>query len=1093
MKSERFMAVLLGVAALLATASRARADNDPAARFRGAPTYDLAVTNVKWEAATEQHSYVMFDLSWSYSWRAAWVEDNSVTGAPLKVENWDAAWVFVKFLAEKDKKESIERNHWRHATLSHDASHHVMLVGATNTVGLADDGSKGIGVFIYRDAIGHGNNDFRGVKLRWLHATDKVDPRKAALAVHPIAMVYVPECPFKVGTGCKSKVAPFADGPTRPLVGMIREDFATEECGSFTDGSWRGGATVPFLVDSGWSGPVTEGTNARRVGLVAGQLWGTLVWDTHNRCPQLNTIGVPGALNDGFPTGYRAFYCMKYELTQGQYAAFINSLPPDVAAKRAFISGDGQSDAPPKIDKIEVNVGAGYRPHVIKEQDGHTIACSGDKIPKIPITPDAGKSKGLDVEGERDPTIDALVAEAMTDENKPKRPPVYTARMPHRACNYLSWLDGFAYAVWAGLRPMTELEYEKACRGPRQPIPCERAWGTTEGTKATGLLDAGLPTERFTQGNHASPFEGMRRVGIFATATSDRVASGGSYWGIMELGGNVAEYTVTPATAAGRAFRGTHGDGSVPTGKPDAEIQRGGTGYNANTAGFDTAPADWPPEQRSLREGTDGVGQRGYDHNPVSDRTRAVIPYHFRHQMSGWRAVRTATAGTQPTKASPKPAVAVARGDTLPPEPARTDTVKITNVRWEAGTEQHCHVTFDLSWENSWRAAWTEAAERNVTGAPLKTESWDAAWVFVKFRQPGANASVPATLSADAAHHTMPAGAASAVGRSDDGQKGVGLFVYKGAVGHGPNAFRNVKVRWLHGADKADPGKVSLSAHAIEMVYVPEGPFRSRSPFGRPSALINSRDPAPNGYGAFYCMKRSISQGQYAEFLNSVAADLPAASYNAERYKALPHDAAKRYSAKLHGLNGYTIRVVNGVYTADTPDRACNFLSWPDILSYAAWAGLRPITDLEYEKAYRGPREPAQGEDAWADAVCAPAESIGKTAAGHGSSYWGIRELSLSGNVHEWPGTVQTASKAGPGAGFKGTHGDGTPEAPSDWPSAAFGEGFWNGAWIGTGGISSIGIWVAVTEIDRLWGSTWWAVDSDRTGRFGARAVRTAP
>jgi hypothetical protein len=56
-----------------------------------------------------------------------------------------------------------------------------------------------------------------------------------------------------------------------------------------------------------------------------------------------------------------------------------------------------------------------------------------------------------------------------------------------------------------------------------------------------------------------------------------------------------------------------------------------------------------------------------------------------------------------------------------------------------------------------------------------------------------------------------------------------------------------------------------------------------------------------------------------------------------------------------------------------------------------------------------------------------------------------------------------------------------------------FGEGFWNGAWIGTPGIGHIGIWVVPAEVDRLWGSAWWAVDSDRTGRFGARAVRTAP
>jgi hypothetical protein len=69
------------------------ADNDPAARFRGAPTYDLAVTNVKWEAGTKDYSFVMFDLSWGHSWRAKWVEPaaTSVTGKDMELENWDAA------------------------------------------------------------------------------------------------------------------------------------------------------------------------------------------------------------------------------------------------------------------------------------------------------------------------------------------------------------------------------------------------------------------------------------------------------------------------------------------------------------------------------------------------------------------------------------------------------------------------------------------------------------------------------------------------------------------------------------------------------------------------------------------------------------------------------------------------------------------------------------------------------------------------------------------------------------------------------------------------------------------------------------------
>ena len=226
---------------LLAAASAAWADNpstglgagDPAARFRGAPTYDFGVTNVKWEAGTEDYSWVTFDLSWSFSWRAKWVEPaaTSATGKDLEVENWDAAYVFVKFLPEKDSKKSIERNHWQHASLTVDPAQNVMPAGATHTVHLVDNpstglpstglgaggaGRQGLGVFIYRDAIGHGRNDWKGIKLRWQHpptpeqARAAFDPAKAAIKVHPIAMVYVPEGPFKVGQAVESGLSHFA-------------------------------------------------------------------------------------------------------------------------------------------------------------------------------------------------------------------------------------------------------------------------------------------------------------------------------------------------------------------------------------------------------------------------------------------------------------------------------------------------------------------------------------------------------------------------------------------------------------------------------------------------------------------------------------------------------------------------------------------------------------------------------------------------------------------------------------------------------------------------------------------------------------------
>ena len=56
------------------------------------------------------------------------------------------------------------------------------------------------------------------------------------------------------------------------------------------------------------------------------------------------------------------------------------------------------------------------------------------------------------------------------------------------ACNYLSVNDMLAYADWAGLRPLSEMEYEKMGRRPYPQAPDARGW-------AGGVRDlAELPT-----------------------------------------------------------------------------------------------------------------------------------------------------------------------------------------------------------------------------------------------------------------------------------------------------------------------------------------------------------------------------------------------------------------------------------------------------------------------------------------------------------------------------------------------------------------------------------------------------------------------
>jgi formylglycine-generating enzyme required for sulfatase activity len=144
--------------------------------------------------------------------------------------------------------------------------------------------------------------------------------------------------------------------------------------------------------------------------------------------------------------------------------------------------------------------------------------------------------------------------------------PVYTAPNPEYAIHAISSSDLMAYADWAGMRPMSELEYEKACRGANNlPIPLEYAWGNTTLVGTSTLLNTGLNNEISAVAN-ANYFllGGTRRCGMFATATSDRVASGGTYYGVMDMSGNVAEIAVTVGTPTNRMFnKNIHGDGTI--------------------------------------------------------------------------------------------------------------------------------------------------------------------------------------------------------------------------------------------------------------------------------------------------------------------------------------------------------------------------------------------------------------------------------------------------------------------------------------------------------------------------------------------------
>lgn len=412
--------------------------------------------------------------------------------------NRDAAWVFVKFQAPGS-------NNWQHATFFTNDADHIAAGGS-----VVNASSDGKGVFIYRTDTGTGGVSFSRMQLKWNYGADGYtfangDP--VNVSVQAIEMVHIPQGAFYVGSG-GSEVSAFYQYPA---------------------------TNTPYLVAN--EDAITVGTTAGNMDYPSSTYGGDRT----------------GPIPAGFPKGYNAFYCMKYEVTQGQYVDFLNKLTAGQCSNRYSSSSSGS----------RYTIGGSYTN--------------------------------------------------------------YTCTAPDRACNFISWSDGCAYAAWAGLRPMTELEFEKACRGPAVPVTNEYAWGSTAISPTTGIVNDGTGTDTATGGNCnyiACTPDGPFRVGIYATASSGREQAGAGYYGALELSGNLWERCVTVGSPNGRNFIGTHGSGVLnatgDTTNSDWYINATGSGYRGGM---------WFGGATSAR---------------VSDRNLAASAGTGRYFDHGWRAGRLA-------------------------------------------------------------------------------------------------------------------------------------------------------------------------------------------------------------------------------------------------------------------------------------------------------------------------------------------------------------------------------------------------------------------------------------------------------------------
>ncbi|MBI2271004.1 MAG: SUMF1/EgtB/PvdO family nonheme iron enzyme [Bacteroidetes bacterium] len=494
--------------------------------------------------ATSDYTLVNCDISWNNSWRTS--------AGP---SNWDAAWVFIKYRLKTQTT-------WNHATLNWvdgTGSGDGHTEPANSNIASRNDNSAGgaYGVFIHRDAdMVNGSVNYTGVKLRWNYGVDGLaDGDSVEVCVFAIEMVYVPQGSFDAGDGTSSNREGHFENATAGTVFQITSEGA---------------------LTLGGGGAGTLGNN------------------------NAFAMGVPDDFNDvtsqslpaAFPKGYNAFYCMKYEISQDQYVAFLNKLTRDQQNART------NTDLATGITSV-TNRYVMSNTSTLLYRNG--IRCDATIHTSDPIT------FYCDLDG------DGTANESVDGQNI--------------ACNLLNWADLSAYLDWAALRPMTELEYEKACRGTQAALADEYAWGSTSITQATGISNSGANNETASNagangayGNHAS-IQGPMRVGNFGQGVNTREGVGASYYGIMELTGNLWDRSVSVGNATGRAFTGTHGNGVL-------------------TSGGDADANNWPVTDAIGTGFRGGAWYTSALNLRVSDRRNAAESYSVRSVRHGGRGIR---------------------------------------------------------------------------------------------------------------------------------------------------------------------------------------------------------------------------------------------------------------------------------------------------------------------------------------------------------------------------------------------------------------------------------------------------------------------
>jgi formylglycine-generating enzyme required for sulfatase activity len=301
--------------------------------------------------------------------------------------------------------------------------------------------------------------------------------------------------------------------------------------------------------------------------------------------------------------------------------------------------------------------------------------------------------------------------------------------------------------------------------------------------------------------------------------------------------------------------------------------------------------------------------------------------------------------------------------------------------------EEYIVVQFNLSWDYSFRV---EDGDNT---------NWDAAWVFLKYKRTDQSNVQWGHATLHGSGHHIPGNFTSSLGETGGVNKGI--FVYPSVIFSNTATINGMRLRWNYGENGLLPEhEVDIRVFGIEMVHVPQGSFyvgsgggeanrfhaaqeTNTTPFQVTDAPFSVSNTAgnlwatgarvagdlaagyPTGYNSFYMMKHSITQQAYVDFLNT----LSYAQQDA-RIDGSPDAASGTFTnnANRHKIKIATSGVAGtspAVYETENPWVPANFIAPADLLSYLDWAALRPFTELEYEKAARGPASPLALEYAW--------------------------------------------------------------------------------------------------------------------------------